>query len=53
MQRRKTLINTLQNTEICKNKESIRQVLNKLNIDERIRGEALTLDDFINIANLI
>ncbi len=53
MQRRKTLINTLQNTEICKNKERIRQVLNKLNIDERIRGEALTLDDFIKIANLI
>ena len=53
MQRRKTLINTLQNTEICKNTERIRPVLNKLNIDERIRGEALTLDDFIKIANLI
>lgn len=53
MQRRKTLINTLQNTEFGDSKEYIKEILKKLNIDEKIRGEALTLDDFINIANLI
>ena len=53
MQRRKTLINALQNTDICKNKEQIKEVLLKLNIDEKVRGEALTLNDFINISNLI
>ncbi len=53
MQRRKTLVNALQNTEVCQSKEKINEVLNKLNIDEKIRGEALTLDDFINISNLL
>lgn len=53
MQRRKTLINALQNTEICKDKEKIKKVLRELEIDERVRGEALTLGDFINISNLI
>ncbi len=53
MQRRKTFINAIQNTEICQDKEHIRDILNKLNIDERIRGEALNLEDFINISNLL
>lgn len=53
MQRRKTFINAIQNLDICQDKNHIRDVLNKLNIDEKIRGEALTLEDFINIANLI
>ena len=53
MQRRKTLINALQNVEIYQSKEKIKKVLNKLEIDERIRGEALTLEQFIEIANLI
>ena len=53
MQRRKTFINAIQNTEICQDKEHIRDILNKLNIDERIRGEALNLGDFINISNLL
>lgn len=53
MQRRKTLINALQNVEVCQGKEKIREVLNKLGIDERIRGEALTLEQFIEISNLI
>jgi len=53
MQRRKTLINALQNVEMYQSKEKIKKVLNKLGIDERIRGEALTLEQFIEIANLI
>ena len=53
MQRRKTLLNALQNTEVCSNKENLKEVLDNLQIDERIRGEALTLKDFVNISNLL
>ena len=53
MQRRKTLINALQNTEVCDDKEKLKDILHKLDVDERVRGEALTLDQFIEIANLI
>ncbi len=49
MQRRKTLINALQSMDISK--EKLKEILKKLGIDERIRGEALTLVDFINITN--
>ena len=53
MQRRKTLLNAIQNTEVCEDKEKLKEILHKLNIDERIRGEALTLDEFIDISNLL
>jgi len=53
MQRRKTLANTLQNAKVCDDKEKLYEVLNSLGFDERVRGEALKLDDFINISNLI
>ena len=53
MQRRKTLINALQNTDEGKNKEHVKEILSKLNLDEKVRGEALSLNDFINISNLI
>lgn len=53
MQRRKTLLNALQNTEVCQDKEKLRNVLKELNIDEKVRGEALTLDEFIEISNRI
>ena len=53
MQRRKTLLNAIQNTEVCEDKEKLKDILHKLNIDERIRGEALTLDEFIDISNLL
>jgi len=53
MQRRKTLLNAIQNTEVCEDKEKLKDILHKLNIDERIRGEALTLDKFIDISNLL
>ncbi len=53
MQRRKTLLNALQNVDICQNKEKVKKVLDELGIDERVRGEALTLEQFIEISNLM
>ena len=51
MQRRKTLTNALSGMDIPK--EKLKEILDKLGIDERVRGEALSLEDFINIANLL
>lgn len=53
MQRRKTLINGLSNSNLFSSKEEIKEILNKLNLDEKVRGENLTLQDFANIANMI
>ena len=53
MQRRKTLLNALTNTNILKNKEEGINILNELNIETNIRAEKLTLKDFHNIANKI
>ena len=53
MQRRKTLLNALQNTEVCSDKTKLKEILEKLKIDEKVRGEALTLDEFIEISNLL
>ena len=53
MQRRKTLLNALQNTEFCSDKEHLRKALNELGIDEKVRGEALTLQDFVKLSNCI
>lgn len=53
MQRRKTLINGLSNSNLFSNKEEIKDILIKLNLDEKIRGENLSLQDFANITNLI
>lgn len=51
MQRRKTLVNALQNSGLFESKEKIENVLQQLNIDKRIRGEALTIEQFAEIAN--
>lgn len=51
MQRRKTFINAAQNFGVSK--EKIREILEKLNIDEKIRGEAISLESFIDISNLL
>lgn len=53
MQRRKTLVNALESSGIFKNKEEIINILSTINIDEKIRGEALTLEQFTKIANFI
>lgn len=53
-QRRKTLVNTLKNSpEINIEKEIIIECLNKLGIDERIRGEALSLQQFAQLSDLL
>ncbi len=51
MQRRKTLVNALANTDLFTNKEQIINILQELNISKKIRGEALTIEQFAQIAN--
>ena len=53
MQRRKTLLNALTNTKVFLNKQEGIEILKKLNLDENVRAENLTIDDFANIAKLI
>ena len=53
MQRRKTLANALQNANIINTKEEIKKILMKLNLDENIRGEKLTMQNFADLANII
>ena len=50
MQKRKTLINALVNGKIFQNKEDAKKCLEELKIDEKIRGEKLTLEQYKNIA---
>ena len=52
LQRRKTLLNSLTNNGIS-NKEELTSILKSLDIDERIRSEKLTIEDFANISNLL
>lgn len=50
-QRRKTLVNTLSHQpELNITKEAIREALDELEISQTIRGEALNLDQFIDLA---
>lgn len=53
MQRRKTLLNALTNSRLITNKEKLKQVLEKMNLDLNIRGEKLTLEQYAKLANLI
>jgi 16S rRNA (adenine1518-N6/adenine1519-N6)-dimethyltransferase len=53
-QRRKTLVNGLNNNpEIHLPKEIIAQAIEELGVSPTIRGEALTLQDFANLSNII
>ena len=52
-QRRKTLINALVNGKIVESKEKAEKIIKELNINENIRGEKLTLEDFARICNTI
>lgn len=52
-QRRKTLVNALVNGKIVESKEKAEKILKELNINENIRGEKLTLEDFARICNTI
>ena len=53
MQRRKTLVNALEKTDLFENKQEILNILRNLGIDEKIRGESLTLEQFVEITNII
>ena len=53
MQKRKTLVNALVNGGIFKNKEEAEKCLKDLGIDEKIRGEKLTLEQYNMISNYI
>lgn len=53
MQRRKTLLNALTNTKVFLSKNEGLEILKKLNLDENVRAENLTIEDFANIAKSI
>ena len=53
MQRRKTLVNALSNMNIFNNKEEIIKLLKELNISEKIRGEALTIEQYAQLTNKV
>lgn len=53
MQRRKTLLNAVSNSNIGISKEKIEQVLQELGIDNKVRGEALTIEQFADIVERI
>lgn len=52
-QRRKTLLNSLVNTNIFNSKEHGSKILKEVNLKENVRPEELTLEDFARIANLL
>lgn len=52
MQRRKTLLNGLSNNGIA-SKELLKKMLEDLQLDENIRGEALDLNQFAKISNYL
>lgn len=53
MQRRKTLLNGLNNSGIIKDKETLKEILQKLGLSVDIRGEKLTIEQFAELSNLI
>lgn len=53
MQRRKTLLNSLKNANIFKTKEEAIKLLKSLDLNENIRAEQLSLNDFAKITNKI
>lgn len=52
-QRRKTLLNTLVNGNILSSKEEGKKILETLGLPETIRGEALSIEDFKRLAEMI
>ena len=53
MQKRKTLLNGLTNSNLSGNKEKIEKMLQELGIDLKIRGEKLTLEEYAQIAKYL
>ena len=53
MQRRKTLVNGLINSKIITDKNTIKNIFEKLGLSLEIRGEKLTIQQFAELSNLI
>lgn len=53
MQKRKTLLNGLSNSNLFGSKEEIEKMLIELEIDLRIRGEKLTLENYAQITDFL
>ena len=53
MQRRKTLSNGLVNGGIVKNKAKAIEILKNMGLEENVRGEELTIEQFANLSNKI
>ena len=53
MQRRKTLLNAISHSNLNITKQQMEQILQELGIDSRIRGEALTMEQFASITKKI
>ena len=53
MQRRKTLLNGLSNAGVLKNKEKLKEILNNMGLNNEVRGETLTIEQFAELANSI
>ena len=53
MQRRKTLLNALTNSKVFLSKQEGIEILNSLKLDEDVRAEKLSIQDFANIAKII
>lgn len=51
--RRKTLLNALSSGFISLNKEQVKNVLERCNIDPKLRGEVLSIEDYAKITNTI
>lgn len=49
MQRRKTFLNAIGNSGLNISKQEMEQILEELNIDVKVRGEALTMEQFAQI----
>ena len=52
-QRRKTLQNALSTLDIKIKKEELLEIFKELNLEEKVRGEALTLDEFARLADIL
>ncbi len=50
-QRRKTLLNALTAGNLGKTKEEVKELLERNGIDDKRRGETLSLEEFARIAN--
>ena len=53
MQKRKTLLNSLTNNKIFNNKQQGIEILNSLQMNENVRPEELTLEQFAEISNIL